>query len=167
MNLLIDNQQINKQIAQKWMDCITTGDIEAICRITNSNWVMHGIPIQIAKGPEGVRKLFASFGVIEQRWIINEMIAEGDKVVIQATNYCHQDNFLGIPSHGQKQIFTATFIHRIVNGEICETWRNADDLGRLLQLGARIVPMKVVREENKIREDLFARAMNVLQKTKE
>jgi hypothetical protein len=32
------------------------------------------------------------------------------------------------------------FIHRIGDGQILETWRNADDLGRLLQLGARIEP---------------------------
>jgi len=29
-------------------------------------------------------------------------------------------------------------IHRIADGKLVETWRNADDLGRLLQLGARI-----------------------------
>ncbi|MGH3612181.1 MAG: hypothetical protein ACRDRK_06130 [Pseudonocardia sp.] len=36
-----------------------------------------------------------------------------------------------------RQVFTATFIHRIVDGLVVETWRNADDLGRLIQLGAR------------------------------
>jgi len=29
-------------------------------------------------------------------------------------------------------------IHRVVDGRVAETWRCADDLGRLLQLGARI-----------------------------
>jgi hypothetical protein len=29
---------------------------------------------------------------------------------------------------------------RIADGEIDETWRNADDLGRLLQLEARVEP---------------------------
>ena len=32
------------------------------------------------------------------------------------------------------------FTHRVVDGLIAETWRNADDLGRLLQLGATITP---------------------------
>jgi hypothetical protein len=32
------------------------------------------------------------------------------------------------------------FIHTIADGKIIETWRNADDLGRVLQLGARIEP---------------------------
>jgi hypothetical protein len=37
-------------------------------------------------------------------------------------------------------VFTATFTFRIADGLIAEIWRNADDLVRLLQLGARIVP---------------------------
>lgn len=77
---------------------------------------------------------------IKQRWIIDDVIAEGDKVAVRATNNGMQENFLGIPSYGRPQTFTATFIHRIINGKIQETWRNADDLGRVLQLGASIVP---------------------------
>jgi hypothetical protein len=56
-----------------------------------------------------------------------------------------QDSFLGIPARGRTQTFTATFILRIGGGKVLETWRNADDLGRLLQLGARIEPPR--REE--------------------
>src|SRR4051812_32940033 len=89
---------------------------------------------------EGMRKLFESFGNIEQEWIINVVIAEEGKVVVRATNNCKQESFLGVPSYGRSQTFTATFIHRIVDGKIAETYRNADDLGRVLQLGAQIVP---------------------------
>ncbi len=32
-------------------------------------------------------------------------------------------------------VHRATFIHRISDGQILETWRNADDLGRVFQLG--------------------------------
>ncbi len=74
------------------------------------------------------------------RYAIEDVIAEGDKVVVRATNTCAQESFLGIPAHGRRQTFTATFIHRIAAGKVLETWRNADDLGRLLQLGARIEP---------------------------
>jgi predicted ester cyclase len=46
----------------------------------------------------------------------------------------------GVPSHGRRQVFTAMFIHHIADGLIEQTWRNGDDLGGLLQLGARIEP---------------------------
>jgi len=40
-------------------------------------------------------------------------------------------------SPGVRQVFTATFVLRIVYGLVAQTWRNADDLWRLLRLGAR------------------------------
>ena len=43
-----------------------------------------------------------------------------------------------MPAAGIRQVFTATFIFRIVDGIVHEIWRNADDLGRLIQLGAVI-----------------------------
>lgn len=87
-----------------------------------------------------MRKLFESFGNIEQQWTMDEVITEGEKVAVRATNNCKQESFFGVPSYGRPQIFRATFIHHIVDGKIKETWRNADDLGRLLQLGAEIIP---------------------------
>jgi predicted ester cyclase len=59
---------------------------------------------------------------------------------VRATNSCVQDSFLGVPARGKRQTCSATFVHRIGGGKILQTWRNADDLGRLLQLGARIEP---------------------------
>jgi len=67
---------------------------------------------------------------VRQSWVIDDVIAEGDRVVVRATNRCEQDEFLGIPADGIAQVFTATFTHRLVDGRIAETWRNADDLGR-------------------------------------
>jgi hypothetical protein len=40
----------------------------------------------------------------------------------------------------KRQTFSATLIHRIGEGKILQTWRSADDFGRLLPLGARIGP---------------------------
>jgi hypothetical protein len=62
------------------------------------------------------------------------------KVVVRATNTCVQDSLFGISSRDTTQVFTATFIHRVAAGRIQETWRNADDLGRLHQIGAVIRP---------------------------
>jgi SnoaL-like polyketide cyclase len=98
------------------------------------------IPVELSPGPEGVRELFRTMGPIDQTWTIEDVIAEGDKVVVRATNTCVQESFFGIPGRGRRQTFTATFIHRVLDGKILETWRNADDFGRLLQLGARIEP---------------------------
>ncbi|BCL34334.1 ester cyclase [Nostoc sp. MS1] len=132
--------QENKKIAQRWLELITEHKIEEICEMTTLDWQMHGGLPGLSLGPDGVRQLFASFGDIKQTWTIEDIIAEGDKVVVRATNTCTQDSFFGIPAHSRQQTFTAIFIHTIINGKIAETWRNADDLGRVLQLGALIQP---------------------------
>jgi predicted ester cyclase len=75
-----------------------------------------------------------------QIWQIDEVIAEGDKVVVRATNHCVQDSFLGVSAAGVEQVFAAMFIFQFADGLAVRTWRNAPDLQRLLQLGARIVP---------------------------
>lgn len=97
-------------------------------------------PGGLPPSPDGVRELFRQIGPIEQEFTIEDLIAEGDKVVVRATNRCVQESFFGIPSHGRQQTFSAVFVHRIGDERVLETWRNADDLGRLLQLGARIEP---------------------------
>ena len=136
---LIEN---NKTIARKFLSLVSEGNVEEICNLIDNRWILHiGLgAATIPAGEEGLRVLFKSFGEIEQQWTINDIIAEGDKVVVRATSRCSQESFFGIPSYGLSQTFTATFTHRIVDGRIKETWRNADDLGRVLQLGAEIIP---------------------------
>lgn len=130
----------NKAIAQRFLELVSEHKIAELCELVAPTWRMHGGPPNLPSGPDGIRQLFETFGRIEQHWDIEDVIAEDDKVVIRAVNTCMQENFLGVPAQGRQQRFTATFIHQIVDGKIMETWRNADDLGRLLQLGARIVP---------------------------
>jgi hypothetical protein len=131
----------NKTIARRWLELINEHKIEEICEMTAPTWTMHGAPSGgLPPGPDGVRELFRLIGPIDQHFTIEDVIAEQDKVVLRATNRCVQESFFGILSHGREQTFTAMFIHRISDGQILETWRKADDLGRLLQLGARIEP---------------------------
>jgi hypothetical protein len=52
-----------------------------------------------------------------------------------------------IPAAGVRQMFTATFTHRIADGGMAETWRNADDLDRMLQLGVRLLPSGLIDGE--------------------
>jgi hypothetical protein len=135
--------ETNKNIARRWLDLVSSGQVEELCAITAPDWRMHGGPPSLPPGPEGIRALFNTFGPIKQTWTVHDVIAEGEKVVIRATNACLQESFLGIPGNGCWQEFSATFVFRISQGYVREIWRNADDLGRLLQLGARILPAKV------------------------
>jgi predicted ester cyclase len=130
----------NKRLAVRWLELVSAGDIEEMRRMTSPTWTMEGGPPNLPAGHEGLRVLFDDIGEIEQTWTIDDVIAEGDKVVVRATNHCTQESFFGVPGRGIEQVFTATFTFQILEGLVARTWRNAADLQRLLQLGARILP---------------------------
>lgn len=132
--------EANKRLARHWLDLVSAHRIEEICALTTPDWTMHGGPPNLSSGPDGIRQLFGTMGQVVQTWQIEQIIAEGDTVVVRATNHCTQESFFGVPGRGRQQVFSAMFMFRIVDGKVAETWRNADDLGRVLQLGARIDP---------------------------
>ena len=131
-------QEEIKLTAVRWFELVGRGDIEELCAMTGPCWTLNGGSPGLPPGPAGIRKIFENFGPVEQRWIINDIIAERDKVVVRATNKSNQDVFSGIKSYGCNQVFSAIFIHHIANGKIVETWRNGDDLGRMIQQGGKI-----------------------------
>jgi ketosteroid isomerase-like protein len=130
--------EANKRLATTWLDQVSRHDIDAMLRTTTADWRMHGGPPDLATGPEGIRSLFEHIGPVQQQWVVDDVIAEGDRVVVRATNLCEQESFFGLPAAGIQQVFTATFTFRILDGMVAEIWRNADDLGRYLQIGGVI-----------------------------
>ena len=135
----------NKRLAVAFLDAISDGDVAALAAMITPAWTMEGGPPDLPAGQEGIRVLFAHIGGVEQRWTIDDVIAEGDRVVVRATNHCEQDSFFGVPGRGIVQVFTATFTMQIVDGLVARIWRNAADLQRLFQLGARILPPATMR----------------------
>ncbi len=80
----------NKMIARRWLELINEHKIEEICEMIAPTWTMHGGPPGgLPPGPDGIRELFRQIGPIEQEFTIEDLIAEGDKVVVRATNRCH------------------------------------------------------------------------------
>ena len=135
-----DTLTANKRLAVAFLDLISDGDVDALATLITPTWTMEGGPPDLPSGREGLRVLFDHIGGVRQRWTVDDVIAEGDRVVVRATDHCEQDSFFGVPGRGIVQVFTATFTMQIVDGRIERTWRNAADLQRLLQLGARILP---------------------------
>ena len=66
-----------------------------------------------------------------------DMIAEGDKVVVRSTFHgTHKGDWMGIPPTGKQVTMPLILIYRIADGKIAEHWMQADTLGLLQQLGA-------------------------------
>jgi predicted ester cyclase len=68
-----------------------------------------------------------------------EMIAEGDKVVVRSTFHgTHKGDLMGIPPTGKQVTMPLILIYRVASDKIVEHWMQADSLGLLQQLG--VVP---------------------------
>jgi len=77
----------------------------------------------------------------DHRLVIEDQIAEGDKVVTRwTTQGTHKADLPGILAIGKHIKITGITITRISNGKIAEEWQNWDTLGLLQQLGVVYAP---------------------------
>ena len=80
-------------------------------------------------------KLFES-AFPRYKLIIEDMIAEGDKVAVRATfQGIHRGEFMGIQPTSKEVTIPGMLIYRIANGKIVEHWMNFDTMGLMQQLG--------------------------------
>jgi len=86
-------------------------------------------------------KMLAAFP--NTQFTIEEMIAEGDRVVTRVTLHAtHEGEYRGIAATGRQVEVKGAWIHRLEDNRIVEgkQWGFVDWLGLLRQLGAVIVP---------------------------
>jgi len=82
-------------------------------------------------------ELFSAFPDIH--FTIDDMVVEGDKVVVRYTNTgTHKGEFMGIPPTNKKVTNWLISIDRIAGGKFVESWLRFDTLGFMQQLG--VVP---------------------------
>lgn len=130
----------NKAIMRRWLEEATNAQqLEAVDEVFATAFVDHGALPDQPPGPAGIKwflsMIWSAFP--DWRYSIEDMIAEGDKVVARVTVHgTHQGNFLGIPATGTPVTMTEIQIVRVAFGQIVDMWANVDLLGMLQQLGA-------------------------------
>jgi steroid delta-isomerase-like uncharacterized protein len=88
---------------------------------------------------ESVKPFFEAFP--DSAWSIEDIIAEGDKVVVRFVyRETQEGEFLGVPATGNKVEMGGIIIHRIENGRIIEDRDESDMLGFMTQLGMELKP---------------------------
>jgi steroid delta-isomerase-like uncharacterized protein len=115
-------------------------DLAVLDEVCVPDFVFHNASMTI-QGLEAykhfVSLIFSAFP--DGRYSIEDMIAEGDRVVVRHTfRGTHQGDFRGLPPTGKQVTTTAIVISRIANGKAIEAWINGDNLGLMQQLG--VVP---------------------------
>jgi steroid delta-isomerase-like uncharacterized protein len=101
------------------------------------------LPPGIPRDREGVKQLTAMLrgAFPDFRATIDDMVAEGDKVVMRMTwRGTHKGEFMGIPPTGKSVSFGVIDIIRIAGGKFVEHWGQMDSMALMQQLGAMPAP---------------------------
>jgi steroid delta-isomerase-like uncharacterized protein len=89
-------------------------------------------------GPEEMKGTvrMVTAGFPDNRHEVEEMIAEGDKVVVRCTlTGTHEGEFMGIPPTGRSIEVSEIHVYRLEDGKAVEHRVGRDDLGAMRQLG--------------------------------
>ncbi len=136
-----ENKAIDRRIVEEvW----NRKNLALVDELVDANFVLHGVGGPDLKGPEGFKQFvninataFPDFHVT-----IEDMIAEGDKVVSRVTAWgTHQGDFMGIAPTGKQFEVTAIIISRYAGGKMVEGWLVNDVLGMMQQIG--VVPKEL------------------------
>ncbi|KXK21893.1 MAG: SnoaL-like polyketide cyclase [Chloroflexi bacterium OLB15] len=81
------------------------------------------------------------FGFPNYEIIAEEMLADGDKVMVKVLiRGVHRGNFMGIPATGKQIEALGALIYTITNGKISDHWMLADSMTMMQQLG--VIPVQ-------------------------
>lgn len=125
----------NKAIVRGYMnEVLNKGNVAAFDTYFSEDVVFNnskGVKQQLA-GMQSIRSAFPDFHLI-----IEDQIAEGDKVVTRVTfQGTHRGEFRGIAPTGKQIKYSGIAIDRIVERKVVEMWHVADQLTLLQQVGA-------------------------------
>ena len=131
----------NKALMRRIYEVFNTGNLALADEVIAADAVDHQAMPGMAPGREGFKQLVTMFRAAfpDLECIIEDMLAEGDKVVTRLTmRGTHQGELMGIAPTGRPITVTGIDIVRFAQGQVVEHWGNQDDLGMLQQLG--VVP---------------------------
>ncbi len=132
--------EANKALCRRFVEEVWNNrNLSVIEEIFAPNFTQHdpNAP-DFGRGPESVRKLVNHYLIAfpDTRFTIDDMIAEGDKVVMRWTaRATHRGEFRGIPPTGKQLTISGTTTQRIENGRMVESYVNWDALGLMQQMG--------------------------------
>ena len=131
----------NKAIVRRLFEEMMKGNLAIADELIAADYAQHSV-FGIPNGREGFKQFFMAFAaaVPDSHFVIEDVIAEGDKVVTRLTVTGTQTGTLrGIPPTEKKFSMRGIDIFRVVDGKIVEHWDAVDQLGMLQQLG--VIPM--------------------------
>ena len=136
----------NKAIVRRAYEAINQKNLDALDEMVASDIIDHDPAPGQGPGLEGVKQYFSSMHTAfpDVQMNIDDMIAEGDKVVARGTwNGTHEGEFMGIPAIGRRVTVSQIDIARCADGRMVEHWGQSDALGLMQQLAVVPPPEQV------------------------
>ena len=128
---------MGKQTAMRLYELVNTGQVEAIGGLVTEDYLEHDpLPGQ-GTGRDGAIDRFSLLvGALAPHFTIEDVIAEGDRVVVRWTNAgTHIGEFADTPATGRPFTIPGIDIYRIEGDLLAEHWHVVDQLAMLGQLG--------------------------------
>ena len=137
----------NKAVARRLVEGLTDPDI--LDQIVAEDAIFHagGEDYTTEVTKQSVARNLAGFP--DWRNVVEDIVAEGDKVVVRWT-LCgtHTGEWVGFAPTNKQTSGDGTFILRIDGGKVVEWWQHRDMYGILLQLGVIPTWKELVEQAN-------------------
>ena len=127
----------NKALIRRAFEDLNQGNLGKADEYFSSNFVYHDAANPHVSNREEYRQFLTGLmTAFAYQLTIEDLIAEGDKVVVRFTlRGTHQGQWRGVPPTGKPVTITATSTYRFTNGKVTEMWQNADVFSQLQQMG--------------------------------
>lgn len=141
---MIKGMEKNKEVMAQFVQFINTGDTSIGEKIISPDVIFYAPtssePLHGFKGYTDVLDMMRG-AMPDVRWIVEEMIAEGDKIMVRFTMSGTQTcPFLGVPATGKSVKVTAMNIYELKDGKIIREHGLPDLFSMLMQLGILTLP---------------------------
>ena len=145
MNTQAEIEARNKEVIRRYWDGKFNQRRPEILDELQTTDVQYRSPSMQLDGIEEYRQAYSVYlaALHDTRLSIEELIAEGDKVVSRVSVKCtHKGEFEGLPPTGKDLTVNVLTVFRLVDGKIAEEWEIVDELGMMQQLGLELRPVE-------------------------
>jgi predicted ester cyclase len=132
-----------ERAARAVLDALNDRQPERVRDLVTAEFVDHGAPPGLVPpGPDGyIAVLRFLIDVLQLRYEVHDVVADGDKVAIRATAYgVHNTDYLGVPATGRPYAMPTMHLYRGEGDRLAEHWGVRDELTVLQQVGAIPTP---------------------------
>ena len=139
-------EQRNKEILRRYWDGKWNQRSPTILDELQSPDVVYRSPSMEMNGLEEYKQVYGAFASAfhDTHLTINDIIAEGDKVMTRVTLRCtHKGELEGIAPTGKTLTVSLFTVFRLDGGKIVEEQELLDELGMMQQLGMELRPAAV------------------------